>query len=130
MKSVVLTFILVISSNAFASFNEVECEVKTATSELFLEVEQPFPANSVFKRATLTSTDANGVDTSFNYTLTTRGTRGFNTLTYSGAGLNLEVDLWPDQRPQWGRNYRSILRATEVGNSEIRNVNCTFPNAF
>lgn len=130
MKSVVLTFILVISSNAFASFNEVECEVKTATSELFLEVEQPFPANSVFKRATLTSTDANGVDTSFNYTLTTRGARGFNTLTYSGAGLNLEVNLWPDQRPQWGRIYRSTLRATEVGNSEIRNVDCTFPNVF
>lgn len=130
MKSLVLTFILVLSSNAFASFNEVECEVKTATNSLFVEVEQPFPTSSVFKRATLTATDVNGVDTSFDYTVTTRGTRGFNTLTYSGAGLTLEVDLWPDQRPQWGRNYRSTLRSSDIGNSVIRNVNCTFPNAF
>jgi len=130
MKSLVLTFIMILSSSAFASFNEVECEVSTATSSLFLEVEQPFPTSSVFKRATLTSTDTSGVETNFNYTLTTRGSRGFNRLTYSGAGLNLEVDLWPDQRPQWGRNYRSTLRATDIGNNEIQNVNCTFPNAF
>ena len=130
MKSLVLTFIMILSSSAFASFNEVECEVSTATSSLFLEVEQPFPTSSVFKRATLTSTDTSGVETYFNYTLTTRGSRGFNRLTYSGAGLNLEVDLWPDQRPQWGRNYRSTLRATDIGNNEIQNVNCIFPNAF
>jgi hypothetical protein len=130
MKSLVLTFVLVLSSSAFASFNEVECEVKTAASSLYLEIEQPFPTSSVFKRATLTSTDVNGVDTSYDYTLTSRSPRGFNSLSYSGDGLTLEVDLWPDQRPQWGRNYRSTLKASEIGSNEIQNVSCTFPNAF
>jgi hypothetical protein len=72
----------------------------------------------------------NGDERGFNYFVTSRGSNSFNRVTYFGSGLFLEIDLWPDNRPQWGRNYRSTLRATDIQNPEIQNVNCTFPNAF
>lgn len=122
-------FLALMSFSAFASFNEVECEGKSGDKEIYFEVEQPFPSNSVFKRATLTITE-NGSDSESRYTVTSRDTRGFNTIRYTGAGVTLEVNHWPDNAPRWGRNYRSTLRIDKVENYSTLNVECSFPNAF
>ena len=116
------------SASAFANFNEVECDGKSEDKEFTLEVEQPFPYGSYFRRAQLTVTE-DGAESSEDYTVTVQAMRGFPTIRYNGAGLRLEVDFWPDQAPRWGRTYRGSLYSSLLGR-EVRNLDCRFPNAF
>lgn len=129
MKKSMILALCLMSTSVFASFNEVECTVTQGTKEIFLEIEQSFPPSSVFKRALLTVTEA-GADKEFNYTVTARRSGGFNTIQYTGGGIRLEVNTWPDNSPRWGRNYRSTLTSSDLANTTISNVDCTFPNAF
>lgn len=127
-KSLVLALCLM-SSSVFAFINEVECTAKQNNKEIFFEIEQPFPTGSVFKRALLTVTE-DGADKEFNYTVTSRRSMGFNSITYTGGGIHLDVDMWPDSTPRWGRNYRATLRSSDLQNANLSNVECNFPNAF
>lgn len=129
MKKSLLLALCLMSSSVFASFNEVECTVTHNNQEIFLEIEQSFPSSSVFKRALMTVTEA-GAEKEFNYTVIARRSAGFNTIQYSGGGIRLEVNTWPDNTPRWGRNYRSTLVSSDLQNTNISNVECQFPNAF
>lgn len=122
-------FLALMSFSAFASWNEVECEGKLGTKEVYLEIEQPFPQGSAFTRATLTVTEE-GQEKEFYYTVSARRSGGFRNIRYWGAGLDLDVDFWPDNAPRWGRNYRSTLRTSDVDNRASINVECRYPNAF
>lgn len=128
MKIFLSTLIMILSFSSFAAWNEVECAGKFEGKSLRLEIEQSFPNDSHFKRAELTVTE-NGADSHHSYTVSRR-TFGFNRFEYSGAGLRLDVDLWPDQRPRWGRSYEGTLLSVELGNKYIRGLRCRFPNAF
>lgn len=128
MKTSMALLLCLLSSSVFAFVNEVECTGTYGTKEIDLLVEQPFPSSSVFKRAVMTVSD-NGVESEFNYTLTSRFSSGFNTVTYTGGSLRLEVNIWPDNRPQWGKRYRSTLNSSDVTNATISNLYCNFPNA-
>jgi len=128
MKLILSVLVLFSTFSAFASWNEVECEGKIDQKIVRVEVEQPFPNGSYFKRASLTITE-NGAENSFNYTVTSRMTRGFNQIRYTAGGLDLEVDFWPDQVPRWGRTYKGSLRSSELNNQYIRGLTCRFPNA-
>ena len=129
MKKSMALALCLLSSSAFAFINEVECTATQGTKEVMLEIEQPFPASSIFKQALMTVTE-NGEEKEFNYSVVSRRSGGINTLQYSGGGIRLEVDLWPDNSPRWGRNYRSTLSSSDLGNRSISNVECNFPNAF
>lgn len=128
MKFLISTFVVLFSFSALASWNEVECEGKIDQKTLEVEIEQPFPNSSSFKRATLTIVE-NGAENSFNYTVHTRMTRGFNDIRYTAAGLDLEVSYWPDQYPRWGRTYKGTLRSSKLNNQYIQGLKCHFPNA-
>lgn len=129
MKKSLILALCLSSSSVFAFINEVECTVKNGNQEVFLEIEQPFPTSSVFKRALMTVTQ-DGAEKEFNYSVTSRRSMGFRSITYNGGGINLEIDLWPDNSPRWGRNYRSTLRSIDLQGPSISNVECNFPNAF
>ena len=129
MKLILSVLVMFSSLSVFASWNEVECEGKVDQKNIQLEVEQPFPNGSYFKRATLTIAE-NGAEESFHYTVNSRVTRGFNQIRYTAGGLDLEVDFWPDQAPRWGRTYKGSLRSSKLNNQYIRGLNCRFPNAY
>ena len=129
MKKSLLLALCLMSSSVFANFNEVECKVTRNDQEIFLEIEQSFPPSSSFKNAVMTVTEA-GADKVYNYTVMARRSMGFNRIQYTGGGLRLEVDTWPDNQPRWGRYYRSTLVSSDLQNATISNVECFFPNAF
>ena len=127
MKLMTLILMMVFSLSSFAAWNEVECEGKLDGKTIRVEIEQSFPNDSYFKRAELTITE-NGADENHSYTVS-RSNFGFNRIEYRGAGLQLEVDLWPDQRPRWGMRYAGTLLSSALGNKYIRGFRCQFPNA-
>jgi hypothetical protein len=127
MKIILTLSLYLISSTVFASMNEIECDGTNKTKMINLEVEQPFPSNSVFKRVNLSISDDNTQE-NFKYTATT-SRFGLRTILYQGADLRLEVDLWPDSEPRWGRNYQAILNSFEINEGSGLYINCQFPNA-
>jgi hypothetical protein len=132
MKLIIISVLFSLSLPAFAQLNEVECEGTYGAKEFILELQQPFPRTSPFYYTLLTVTDtANGTEATYEYTLNApRRNRGFSKLRYTGAGMTLEIDTWPDHSPRWGRNYLSTLISSDLDNRFIQNVNCRFPNAF
>lgn len=118
---------LILSLTASAAWNEVECSGKLEGKVIRLEIEQSFPNGSHFKRAELTISE-NGANETHRFTVGRRNF-GLNRIQYSGAGLRLEVDLWPDQQPRWGRRYDGTLLSSVLGNKYIRGFRCQFPNA-
>jgi hypothetical protein len=129
MKSVFLMAIMMLSMSAFAAWNEVECTGQTAGKTFSVDVEQPFPNGSYFKRAQLTVVE-NGAEQTYDFTVNTRVTPGFSRVTYMSSDIRLEVDFWPDQRPRWGWTYRGTVQSSALGNQYIQGLNCRFPNAF
>lgn len=128
MKLITILSLLISSFSASAAWNEVECRGKLDGKTIRLNIEQSFPNDTHFKRAELIITESGADDT---HILTVgRRSFGFNRLEYFGAGLRLDVDLWPDQHPRWGRNYDGTLLSSALGNKYIRGFRCQFPNAF
>lgn len=127
MKLIFTIGLMAFSLSSFAFWNEVECDGRVENKTVRIEVERAFPENAYFTRAELTISEAGGRE-SFDYNVTRRN-YGFNKMEYSTAGFRLEVDYWPDHRPQWGRIYRGELLSSVLGNQYIRSLNCRFPNA-
>lgn len=129
MKFFLTALIALSSIPAFASWNEVECSGKVDNKEIFIEVEQPFPSGSDFRSALISSTE-NGNTNYVRTTVSLRRPTNFTTVRYWGGNLDLEVDIWPDRSPRWGRDYKGNARI-QLGSSQyIRGLNCRFPNAF
>lgn len=125
-----LTIALALSSlTAFASWNEVECTGTYKNKEILVEVEQPFPSGSDFRRAQISVTEDGNTKVE-RTTVSLRRPTNYTTVRYWGAGLDLEVDTWPDRAPRWGRDYRGVVRSSIIDNTYIRGLNCNFPNAF
>lgn len=127
MKIILALTLGLFSATAFPAFNELECDGTSKAKMINLDVEQPFPANGVFKRVDLSVSDDSGRE-NFHYTATT-SRYGLRTIIYQGADLRLEVDLWPDNEPRWGRSYRAILNSFEINAGSAVYLNCQFPNA-
>lgn len=128
MKLIFTIGLMMLSLSSFAFRNEVECDGWTGSKTIRIEVERAFPENAYFTRAEMTVTEAGGRE-HHDYNVTRRNF-GFNKMEYHTAGFRLEVDYWPDQRPQWGRNYRGELLSSALGNQYVRSLNCRFPNAY
>lgn len=125
MKFFSALFLLTFSFSSFAFFNELECDSSMSSSRISVEVEEPFPTGSTF-RWTRVFVDNN----TFTYNVTVRRSGGFNQIQYWGGGIRLEVDLWPDTNPQWGRTYRGSMTSSDVRDGASIPLSCRFPNAF
>ena len=100
-------------------------------STLRLEVEQPFPTGRYFRNARLYVIDEiTQEENSHFYNLTPRFSPNFGRYEYLGAGLDLEINVWPDRRPRWGSSYSGILMSSAVNDWERVDLNCRFPNAI
>lgn len=128
MKKTLTLALSLISLSAFANFNEVECTGKIENKTVTLEIEQPFPQDSYFREVTL-NVEADGTVEDFQYSVTARRNRGFNHIVYQGGGFFLDLDLWPDNQPRWGRTYRAQLRTQDLGNGSMATLDCQFPFA-
>jgi hypothetical protein len=129
MKKLFVFICVMFSLNALAFMPEVECEYRQNGKIIFIEIEQPFPNSSHFRKAktTLVVENKETVDES---TVTARMPRGFKEINYVGSGLNMTVDLWPDSIPRWGRTYRATVHSSAIlGNERIRDIECRFPFA-
>jgi hypothetical protein len=128
MKHVLALVLATLSLPTLAFINEVECEFRDSSQIIAVDVERPFPSNSVFKRMLVTVQNNNGQST-YNYSVTTRRFGGFNEIQYFAGGVRLTVDLWPDNIPRWGRYYRGTFQSMELGNQTLSGLDCRFPNA-
>ncbi len=128
MKLILTIAFYLLSFSAFAGFNEIECDGNSGTKTVNLEIEQSFPTNNVFKRM-LFSVSTGTSQANFQYTVTSNRYNGFRTILYQGSGVRLEVDLWPDSDPQWGRTYQATLSSPDLNNGSPASLNCQYPNA-
>lgn len=127
MKFILTAYLLLISTFALAGFNEIECEGSSRDQQIDFEIEQPLSTNTVFRRAALSISTTSGQE---NFQYTASVTRyGLRSIIYQGAGLRLEVDLWPDNQPRWGRSYRAILNSFDLNQGTAAFIDCQFPNA-
>jgi hypothetical protein len=128
MKKLMTGILIIASFNSIASWNEVECRGKIQNKEVEIEIEQAFPQGSAFKRSTVTVTENGSQKTSNSY-VTTRYLPNFGRVEYFSGGLRLEVNFWPDYRPQWGMSYRASAQHTHLGTGYAP-LSCRFPNVF
>ena len=70
-----------------------------------------------------------GTRDTFQYNVTSGRFSDFNQIIYRAPGLSLEVDLWPDSNPRWGRSYSATLNSTDLNNEALVLLECHFPNA-
>ncbi len=123
MKLILATIIAGMSLSAFAAFTEVECHGRAGTKRIEVEVEEGFGPG--FRRAEATATES-GVQSRQDFTVMARGAFG-NRIRYEAPGFDLEVDFWPDVRPQWAKTYRGNFSSTEM-DVPYTFVWCRFPN--
>ncbi len=114
---------MVISSSTFAGFSEVECSGRDGMNNIVAAVEEGFQQS--FRRAYVRQESPTGTELR-NFTVMSRGAFG-SRVRYEGAGFQLEVDFWPDVRPQWARTYRGTFNSQDM-NIPFTMLWCRFPN--
>lgn len=129
MKKILCLSLLTLSVSAFAFVPEVECELRQPERTILIEIEQPFPNSSIYRHAKVTVVK-DGKESVEESTVTARMPRGFKEINYTGIDLNLNVDLWPDSIPRWGRTYKgTVYSSTILGNQRIYDLECRYPFA-
>ena len=123
MKLVLASLLSLLSMAAFAR-TEVECSGRINASQVILAVEEGFGPG--FRRAVVKVSHSTGAEELRTYSVYGRGAFG-NRIRYEAAGFDLEVDFWPDQRPQWARTYRGNFSSNEM-NIPFTMMWCRFPN--
>jgi hypothetical protein len=123
MKTSVLLLLACLSLPAFAFMNEVECSGNVNGSRARLEVENSWGG---FRNATLTLWGARGTNPEVIRYMVSNSRPMAGRIQYMGnLGFRLEVDLWPDRVPQWGRQYRANFSAA---NMRASFPSCSFPS--
>lgn len=120
MKFILVVLMALVSVSASAAFIEVECTGRSGTDTLNVSVDEGFGGG--FRRAQVYRTNAENRQ----YQVMSRGAFG-NRVRYEGAGFELEVDFWPDVRPQWARTYRGNFTSTDL-QIPFTMMWCRFPN--
>ena len=123
MKTLIFTLAF-ISTSAFASINDFECNFQAENGEsVLLEVERSVSPG--MKRINVTVTSDSTTDR-YNYFASAR-LSNMNRIEYFGGGMDLEIDLWPDSRPRFGRMYSSEFRSFDVNNGRpFYNIYCQY----
>lgn len=124
MKMLLSCLLVLGALSAHAFVNEVECDGNRAGSRVDLEVERSFGS---MRPARLIVWGERGSNPTIENFLVRHVRALSGRLQYTGdRGFFLEVDLWPDRLPSWGRTYR----ANFVTQNQARtSLSCRFPNA-
>jgi hypothetical protein len=122
-----LGLILLIASSVTFAVIEVECQGSDGLGGSFIVSVDGVFSRTTFKPTLLVHRTSSATKT-YNYTLnffpvSTNAPRAF----YQGAGLTVDVELWPDLRPQWGKTYYGRVTAEALGNRTVTGVPCRFP---
>ena len=127
MKLFLATAILLLSASSYAAFSEVECEGFNGSNKIYVEIEQPFPSTSVFRKVLVevTTSEARQI---FSYSATLNRRSGFSLVTYQGADFRMKLDLWPDNQPRWGRSYSATLISSKINGGIASSLYCRFSN--
>ena len=123
MKLLLASLLSLFSISAFA-LTEVECSGRSGQASIVLAVEEGFPSQSL-RRAYVRAESPVGGQVR-NFTVMGRGAFG-NRVRFEAPGFDLEVDFWPDMRPQWARTYRGNFSSNEM-NIPFTMMWCRFPN--
>jgi hypothetical protein len=122
-----LRFLLLalLTTPAFAQINYVECEADFDDARLMVNVERSY-GNS-FKRVEVILATQNDYETR-SYFATSRvwGAGAFRKIQYRAAGFDLEIDLFGDSRPRWGRTYRAEVRESDLLDYDTVDLDCRF----
>lgn len=124
MKKLMSISLSLISLNAFSFTREFRCDFADQNGNaVTVEAVRDFPG-SVFRTLELRTDEE-----FFRYNAQTRTVRGFNTLEYWAGSTRLEIDLFPDRVPQWGRWYRSTFTSPDLNEGHrFRDIECQFIN--
>lgn len=123
MKVSVLFLLACLSLPAFAFINEVECNGIANGKRARLEVETSWGGMS---NASVTISNGRGTNPEvIRYMVSNRRNIAGRIQYMGNNGFRLEVDLWPDRVPQWGRQYRGTFYAA---NMQANFSSCNFPN--
>lgn len=123
MKMFILSLALLGSVTAQA-FTEVECSGRNGADNIQVVVDSGFGPNS-WRNATVVVRNAEGGQ-NHRFSVLARGGFG-NRVNYQAAGFDLEVDFWPDARPQWARTYRGTFQGSQQS-IPFTMMWCRFPN--
>lgn len=123
MKNLIVVTLVLFSLKTLA-FNEVECAGRnTEGQRVDFEIEESWGGSIHDALLVVYSGGTEGPEETRYRLYNTRPQN--RRILYTGQdGVRLEVDLFPDRVPQWGRSYRGQLQvpATQVGS-----VSCRFP---
>lgn len=124
MKVLILNFLLFFSMTAFA-INEVECYGFNSDGErVDLEIETGW-GGSVRDSKLVTYPQNSAPESTFYQVYNSRPQN--RRILFTGVnGYRLEIDLFPDAVPRWGRTYNSHF---SVAGSSYNGMNCRFPQA-
>jgi hypothetical protein len=122
MKMLMLVLSLSFSFSAFAFYNDLECDGYSAQGQrALIEVERGFGGSMRDARTIVYGArGTNPVETRYRiYSARRFGSR----IEYIGdGGFRLEVDVFPDQSPRWGRTYWAHFQG-------LNGLRCRYPNA-
>jgi hypothetical protein len=122
MKVLLVILSMLFSLSSFAFMNDVECDGYTNANErIRVEILRSFGGSVRDALVTVGGTrGTNPIQTRHMiYSARRFGTR----IEFFGdIAFRLEVDIWPDQAPRWGRTYRGVY-------TNAFGLNCRFPNA-
>jgi hypothetical protein len=124
MKALLISLVLM-SFTANASINDFECKFQGRQGEqVRVEVERAWGS---FGRDMNVSVTHEGAVQEFRYFTNARLDNMRNRIEFFGAGVDLDIDLWPDQRPRFGRVYRAQFRSFDVNAGAFFNfIQCQY----
>lgn len=128
MKLFLAAVMTLLSVSGYAAFSEVECEGHNGVKSIYVEIEQPFPSTSVFRRV-LVEVSTPQTRENYYHTVSLNRYGGFSIVNYQGAGFRMQLDLWPDNQPRWGRTYSATLVSSNINGGLSSSLFCRFPNA-
>ena len=120
---VALIFILTVFSLSAFAFPETECDGRLGNRRVTVSVERGFP-NSNWRRVDV-AVEENGQVQRDTFNASVYSPPRFNRVRMSARNFNLEIDFWPDQRPQWGRTYRGHV-ATALTQNQAVSLYCRY----
>jgi hypothetical protein len=128
-KLLLLAFFILFSNLSFAYINDIECESRFSDQNYDFRINVIRPMSQGPWRQTEVQTFLKGqlIRTDF-FHLTFFNNQGFNNIRFWGQGVDLEIDLWPDRVPQFGRYYSArFSNVTILSNKPFTNIDCRFP---
>ena len=123
MRTWMLGFVLLLPLSSYA-INEVECSGRDSSNQrVVFEIEQSWGGSIRDARLLIYSDSTNNPEETVYRIFNMRPQN--RRMLYSGTdGVRLEIDIFPDRAPRWGRSYRAQLSASH---EHVSGLSCRFP---